>query len=436
MSKVVGIILVIAVGLGGIYYWRNSHVQAAAEAGQEQATATVTRGTLVQSVASTGRVVSNLDVEIKCKASGRVEKLPFDVSDTVSQGDLLVELDPVDEERAVKLAEVALASSKARLDQARQNLAVAEHNLTTATTRAQATLQSAQARARELRTKADRRRDLLQQNLGSVEDYDTAESAAIVAQADVLTAQAAIEELEAQRLTLETRRQDITLAEAQVESDEIALANTRQRLADTKVFAPIDGVVSERNVQIGTIISSGITNVGGGTTVLLLSDLSRIFVLASVDESDIGRVQLDQDVQITVDAFPGVPFGGKVVRIATKGVNVSNVVTFEVKIEVTSENKSLLKPEMTANVQIVSDAREDVLLVPVKAISRRDHRSIAMVRRGGVTVEQEVQLGTTDGMQVEVVSGLAEGDVLVLQSSEPASRWRGGPMGPGGGPRR
>src|SRR5262249_12618539 len=151
---------------------------------------------------------------------------------------------------------------------------------------------------------------------------------------------------------LEVRRQDIKLSEAQLRSDQVALANARQQLTYTKVTAPMDGVVAALNVQIGTIISSGITNVGGGTTILSLSDLSHIFVLASVDESEIGSVAIDQQAVITVDAFPGRRFRGKVVRIATRGVNVSNVVTFEVKIEVLGENKTLLKPEMTANVQI------------------------------------------------------------------------------------
>ena len=82
----------------------------------------------------------------------------------------------------------------------------------------------------------------------------------------------------------------------------------------------MDGVVTDRKVQTGTIIASGVSNVGGGTTILTLSDLSRIYVLASVDESDIGKVQVGQPATITVDAYPSMQFAGKVVRIASKGV--------------------------------------------------------------------------------------------------------------------
>ena len=142
---------------------------------------------------------------------------------------------------------------------------------------------------------------------------------------------------------LELKRQDVRLSMAQIETDKIDFSLAEQRLKDTKVFSPINGVVSERNVQSGQIISSGISNVGGGTLVMVLSDLTRLFILASVDESDIGKVKLGQKVVITADSFPGKRFFGKIERIATKGVNISNVVTFEVKIEVQGTDKQLLK---------------------------------------------------------------------------------------------
>jgi HlyD family secretion protein len=240
----------------------------------------------------------------------------------------------------------------------------------------------------------------------------------------------------------------VILAEAEARSDQIALDNARQQLSYTTVNSPMDGVVSALNIQIGTIISSGITNVGGGTTIMTVSDLSHVYVLAAVDESEIGAVAVDQPVNITVDAFAGRRFRGNVVRIATKGVNVSNVVTFEVKVEVTSANKSLLKPEMTANVQIVSAQKDDTLVVPAQALTRRQGKVYASVVSGdGPAQEREVKVGLSDGERTEVLDGLAEGDTVVVRN-EPASRWRAdqpgqgrppGGMGPipgGFGPRR
>jgi multidrug efflux pump subunit AcrA (membrane-fusion protein) len=147
---------------------------------------------------------------------------------------------------------------------------------------------------------------------------------------------------------------------------------------------------------------------------------------------------MDQPVTITVDAFPGKKFKGKVIRIATKGVNVSNVVTFEVKVEVTSDNKNLLKPEMTANVQIISASKDDVLVVPVTALTRKKGKMTATVKLAdGQTEERTVQVGLTDGERYEVLSGLKEGETVVFKKDEPQSKWRaGGPrlgMFPGGG---
>ena len=393
----------------------------------QQSTAKVERGKIRVAVASTGRVVSNLDVEIKCKSSGQVVSLPFDVSDPVKKGDVVVQIDPVDENRLLQQAQVDLDISEARLEQARQTLTVAERTLQTDRKKADASLKSAQARAKDTAAKAERLKTLLDKKLTSAEDYETTRTAAIGAAADLDAAAIHIDEVKNQELSLELKRQDVRIAQAQVESNRINLSIAQQRVKDTIVLAPMDGVVAQRNVQIGQIISSGISNVGGGTTALVLSDLAHVFVLASVDESDIGKVELGQRVRITADAYPGIYFPGKVVRVATRGVNTSNVVTFEVKIEVLGERKSLLKPEMTANVEIVADEKDDALLVPSEALVRKDGRRFAAVLEAdGTTQERPVETGLDDGTQVEITSGLKEGETVVVRKGEAESRWRQG----------
>jgi len=234
-----------------------------------------------------------------------------------------------------------------------------------------------------------------------------------------------MEELALKEKELEIKRQNVKLAEAQVETDKINLSLSEQRLQDTKVFSPIDGVVSERNVQTGQIISSGISNVGGGTVTMVISDLSRMFIIASVDESDIGKVELSQNVVITADAFPGKRFSGKIERIGTKGVNVSNVVTFEVKIELIGANKSLLKPEMTTNIEIIVAEKEEALLVPSEAVLNKDDQDFVrvMIDNGSVK-ERPVQVGISDGVLTEITGGLNKGDLVVYRPEEAKSRWR------------
>jgi HlyD family secretion protein len=442
MRILITLIVIAALAAGGYYYWQKNQAPKPDAVALETTPTQVVKGSIMQSVAATGRVVSNLDVDIKCKASGAVITLPFDISDSVKKGALLVELDPIDEVRAVKQAEVALAQSQAKLAQARQNVIISGKNLETSKARVKTNLMAAESRAKDARTKANRRRELLEQTFGSQEDYDSALTQAVQAETDLQAVKIQQDELVAQELALEIKRQDVELAKGEVAADEIAYSNAKQRLDDTKVIAPMDGVVSTRNVQIGTIISSGITNIGGGTAVLTLSDLSHIFVLASVDESDIGKVALNQPVNITADSHAGVRFKGKVVRIATKGVNLTNVVTFEVKIEIVSQNKSLLKPEMTTNVQIVAAQKDDVLVVPTQAVTRKGDNLVATLKTPTGTEERPVKVGMTDGNNFEVVSGLTEGETVMVHSGEADSRWRGDRPRPPvggmmlGGPRR
>ena len=447
MRTIIVIVILIAAAAGGAYYWQSRN-PANAPPGADFTTVQVARGSIVQAVPANGRVVSNLDVDIKCKASGEVQELPFDISNIVKKGQLLVKLDPIDEDRNVALAQVALNQSKAKLEQAHQNYAIAQSNLLTTTDRLQANLASAKAKAADARAKAGRRKELLAKNLGTQEDYDSADALAIQAESDVKTTLILIEELKAQEKSVEVKRQDVELAKAEVEADDIALLNAKRRRADTEVHAPIDGTVSARTIQIGQIISSGITNVGGGTTILTLSDLSQIFVLAAVDESDIGRVALGQNVNITADAHPGAKFAGKVVRIATKGVNLSNVVTFEVKIEIVSKNRNLLKPEMTTNVQVVAAEKNDVLVIPTQAVSRKGDKLVAQLSTAnGIAQDRLVEVGMSDGNRIEIASGLREGDTIMYRKGDADSRWRadqprpigspmmmGMPRGGGGGP--
>jgi len=422
--------LVIMAG-AGVYLLRRNSTPATQVVTPALATAKVEYGSIRLVVASTGRVVANLDVDIKCKASGEVCRLPFDVSDTVKKGDLILELDPVDEQRNLDRARVALSASQARLVQAQQNLLLAQRRLETDRRRAEAALESARARAKDTADKAERLAQLLAKKLASQEEYDTAATARVQAAADLATAEIRLKELEIDELALKVKEQDVVLAEAQVKADCIAVSDAEQRLRDTKVVAPMDGVVAARNVQIGQIVSSGISNVGGGTTVMTLSDLSHIFVLASVDETDIGKVAVGQRVIVTADAYPGRRFPGRVVRIATRGVNISNVVTFEVKIEVLGEQRALLKPEMTANVEIVAAERKEALLVPAEAVTRKGERyTVEVVSEGGTPQVREVQVGITADDKTEIISGLTAGETIRYRKGQAESRWRrqqGGP---------
>jgi HlyD family secretion protein len=427
VKKLITGILVLGLVVGAWLYWRSRDV-ADADVISPDDTVKVMRGSIFDSVASTGAVTSNLDVDIKCQASGEVMVLPFDISQMVKQGDVLMKIDPTLEQQAKQAAQINVNIAQAKLEQAKENEQVAEQTLKENTLKANADFASSTMQAQNTQKAADRQKQLVAQNLGSEEEYETAETQAATAQDTLAAAKVAMEDLAAQKLTVEMRKQDIVLAAADLKSAEVALDQANLQLSYCTVLSPMDGVVSALDVQVGSMVASSISNVGGGTTVLTISDLSHIYVLASVDESDIGKVQVGQDVIITADSYPGIKFDGKVVRIATTGVNTSNVVTFQVKIEVTSKNKNLLKPIMTTNVQIVANRKGNVLTVPVQALERDGKIYYATVLGGAVPTVKPVKVGMTDGENYEIVSGLNEGDTVELHKNEVQSKWNAAAM--------
>lgn len=422
MKKFLIVLVLILMAAGGYYAWKKK--SGAASTAKTYTYSKVEKNDIRRTVDSTGIVTANRDVEIKAKASGTIVKIPYDVSDQVKKGELLVELDPVDELRAVKRAEISTSSSLAQLAQSKVELDVAQRTLKTDRERADSNLKAATATLKDRQQKAKRTRELLAKQLASQQEVDEASANAASALAEETSARIKILELDTQEADLESRRQAVIQAQTTYENTTISLLDARQRLRETKIYAPIDGVISALNVQEGQIISSAISNVGGGTAMMVVSDLSRIFVLASVDESDIGQIGEGQQVRITADAYGEELFLGKVDRVAIKGASTSNVVTFEVKIEVTSDNKAKLKPQMTTNVGVVLEEKTSALTVSSDAVLKEKGESFVEVKSAGATPEKrKIETGITDGLLTEVKSGLKEGEEVAAQGTV-ASKWQ------------
>jgi HlyD family secretion protein len=432
MKRAIPIILIVIVA-AAVWFFFSRHKN-----GEEQApqftTVSPQRGTIRNTVAASGSVTSNLDVEIKCKASGEIINLPFDISDHVSEGDLLLELDPSDEQRNVELAQVNLRESQARLSKADENVDVARMNLQASYDLAEADINTTEAQAGVTEQNTERTRQLHELGFISDQEYEQALADLQVSQNQVDSAEVRYNNLDADAASVDLMEKDVAIASASVESSRISLENALQRLDDTRVYSPVDGIVTAKFVQTGQIISSGISTTTGGTTVMTISDFSRLFINASVDESFIGQVETGQRVIISVDAFPDQNFEGVVDRISPVGENVSNVVTFETRIEVTSDNKNLLMPQMTADVEIVVAEKENVLMVPTGALHREGPNYYVMVADGGGAGERrDVVTGINDGNNVEIVSGLTESDIVLVSQSTESSAWSRGGF-PRGGP--
>lgn len=422
MKHLLLIVPLAALGFGA-YYWHTSKTR---ENIQEHPPQIVQaeRGPLEIIIESTGTIEPEREVEIKCEASGEITQLPVDVSDAVKKGDLLVQLNPQDEELEVKRAEVSAVVAKAKLEQAQLTLKIAEQDLVNSRGRCAATLASAEALADEMTAQLKRAEQLREKKMISEQEVQAARTTHAQAVASLEAAKIAIKALDTQELSIDSLRQAVSISEQDVVTSEINLDEAKERLRETTVLSPMDGVVTVRDVQIGQIISSGTSSVSGGTTVLYLADMSTMHVLVSVDESDIGQVQTGQTATITVDAFPKREFHGKVVRVAAKGISSANVVTFEVKVNVTSPEKDLLKPGMTANVEILVVDKEDVLRVPSSAIQQTTRECfVTTLNADKTTTKRDITVGETDGDWTEVLSGLNEGDQVAIARKN-QSAWR------------
>ena len=398
-------------------------------------TATVKRGEIEKTVSATGSVTPNFEVDIKAKASGIITKLPYDISDYVHKGALLVQLDPIDEVHDVAQAQATLTSMDRKTVQDKINLDVADRTLQTDLAKGQADLKTAQANYNNAHSQADRLATLVKQRFISQEEYETGMTTQAQMASALSDAQTHLNELQTEKVNLQSHAEDVKIAAATADAQRVSLAEQQQLLSETKIYAPIDGVVVARTGQLGLLIASGISNVGGGTAIMTLADLSRIFVDAAVDESDIGDVRLNQPVTITADAFPGHTFTGHVTQIGSQGTVDSNVVTFDVKIEVDSVNKNLLKPQMTANVEIQTAKNDNALVVPADAVitTHRGHTIVEIVDADGKTTHpQRVGVGINNGTDVEITSGLTEGQVVVAGRNQEKSRWRKDPNNPNG----
>jgi HlyD family secretion protein len=215
---------------------------------------------------------------------------------------------------------------------------------------------------------------------------------------------------------IEMRRAQVAAAQAALASARLNVSDAQRRREATIIVAPIAGTVLSVNVERGSMVSSAVTNVGGGSAIMTLADLSDLRVIGAIDEAQIGSVAVGQDVEIRVDAYRNVTFTGRVERVSPLGTNASNVVTFDVEIVVTDEQAGNLRSGMSANVEIVTSRQQAVLLIPLTAVrSYGDEHTV--IRADGSP--HNVTIGGTDGTSVVVTGGLEEGDEISTDPTEP-----------------
>lgn len=304
------ILVLLIVLIGGYYLFFKGRNNS-----EKYRTEKIERGTIKEEIAATGNIEALITVSVGSQVSGTIKELLADYNSVVKKDQVVAILEP----------SIFLAQKK----QAEANLSSAQANLENA----EVTLDEA---ARSLK----RGKQLFSENLISDSEMDTLQAAYESAQARV------------------------SVAKSNVKQAAAALSLAKVNLGHTVITSPVDGIVISRNVDVGQTVAASLQ---APTLFTIANDLTKMQVHADIPESDVGKIEEDQQVTFRVDAYPKELFKGRVSQVRNEGVIVQNVVSYDAVIDVINENLKL-KPAMTAYVSILVEKREDVLKIPNQAL--------------------------------------------------------------------
>ena len=382
--------------------------------------AEVTQGPISVNISATGVVEPNFKVEVKSKASGEVLSFPMLEGDKIKKGTLLLQLDKSDEKRNVDKAQADLSSATAKLRKAETALTLQKTKYETDLKTSQSEVQSAITNLKDSEDKFKRQIDLFKQKVVSQESLDSAQTLYKVNQQNLIQAESQFQAAKDSVHDITMKENEVELVNTEVIRARIALEEVEERLEETEIFAPITGVIIEKLVEEGQIIASGISNVNGGTALATLADMSRLFIIADIDETDIGSIKIGHKVTITADAFSDRKFKGLVKRIAPQGLVENSITIFKVKIEVLGKGRKILKPMMSANIDIVTEHVENTVFTSRAGIRDGEQGKFAMVLKEDKPEKIAVKTGIRNPIHVQIVSGLIPGDQVILGDWEKA----------------
>jgi HlyD family secretion protein len=380
--------------VAAFYFWGGQSSAA------QYLTAKVERGNLRNSVTATGTLQAVTTVQVGSQASGTISSLTADYNSVVKKGQVIAQLDPAVSKAQVDQARANLQQAQAGLQQARAAVANSRAGVTDAKAKAQAATSTSQnnqagvvgARANlaVLKAQQDDAMSLLKQQESLVKSGIIAQRELDIAQTAYQTAKAKYDQGVAQlnqailseqsatssgiaqsqaqvqqsQAGVEQSQAQVLAAQAQVQQAAAALQLAEVNLAHTTITSPIDGIVVSRDVNVGQTVAASLS---APTLFTIANDLTKMQVIANIDQADIGLVENAKSVKFSVDAFPGKDFDGKIEQMRLNPVNVQNVVTYNVVIDVDNPEQKL-KPGMTANLTVTIDERNNVLKVPNAAL--------------------------------------------------------------------
>ena len=357
--------------------------------------AKVEKGDLAKSVVATGKVTPITKVEVKSKASGIVKKLYVEYGDRVKKGQLLAQLDKIEIEAQVEQSKAALEAADASLKSSEADYERAK-------------VDAEGPDVPLLKRAYDRAVGMAKDGVVSASALDDAQK----------NYEMSLNKQNVAKAQMTVLKAKILQSKAVVAQDQANLKQLEEQLSYTDITSPIDGIVLSRDVEMGDAVSSILVLGSSATLVMTLGDTSEVYVKGKVDESDIGKVYLGQRARIKVESFKDKTFEGKVTKISPMGVEKDNVTTFEVRVSIQNPGGEL-KAEMTANAEIILEEHKNVLQIPEGAIlyDKDKKASVEIPNPKGKEGKDKVavNIGISNGAKTEVLSGLKEGDQVVLQ---------------------
>jgi RND family efflux transporter MFP subunit len=409
------ILLVIGAAAGGYYYWQRS---ASAPAIANVQTTTVRRGSLAATVNAAGNVAAARVGTITAQTSGKVTQVNVKISDRVKAGQTLVQLDLTDLNNSLRAAQLSLQTAQNNFDTAKAKnatnanaLIIAKANLE----KARISLHAAQA------------------------DYDTIAwraGSAVTSQATALQ-QATIDyqsALASYNTTVATISDtDLKNSQNSLDQAKLNVEIAQLNLDRARLVAPFDGIITAVNINVGDNANASTTTTSA-TNAIAMYDPSRLQISVTVSEVDIAKVKVGQKATVLFDALSGKTYGAEVTTIYPAATVTQGVVNYIVILTLVNPDESV-RPGMTANLTIEVERRDDVLLVPTRAIRAQGNQRIATVQYKGQSIQTPVTTGLSNDTSIEVVNGLQEGDVVVV--GQTTTRQSPGGIGlPGLGPGR
>jgi membrane fusion protein, macrolide-specific efflux system len=369
------LILLVVVVVGGVAVVRRSG------AGHKLLDASlivpVKRGDLAIEVIETGKVQPRERVEIKSKVAGQVEQVFVVEGQHVKRGQPLLRIDATDFRRDVARAQAEVERAVADIAQVQNGLEYAKLNL-------------------------DRRKKGLENRGTSQADVDLAEN-----------------ELHSKEVGIKTAQSTLT-------GLKVALGAAEDRLRYTQINSPIDGTIIEKGIRVGEVVTPGVQATFEGKALLTVADLSTLIVRAELNQIDVAKVILEQKVSLTLDALPGKTYEAKITKIAPASTTPKgkDVDVFPVEATLTTADVAI-KPGMTADVRIHIETRAKVLSLPIEAVVKESGKSwISKVTTNDKGLQKadklEVKLGARNDREVEVLSGIAEGEKVLIKPASSA----------------